>query len=335
MSAPVSHSSYKILVLLSLIFIFFSACESCKKQGYDITKFASLASEQEVALFKSSLPIREFSDALKKECTLNRLSDSYTVSVCASSFYDRSNTKATISVYNSLKKQKILETQIDLERYASSDLDIAVDINNRHLCIAWVSQNTEQKNPSRVHLRYIDLQDKTVLFDGVVYEQPWGIARLTMAAHPKSELIVFAYNDFSKRDSEYLYFASLESSLLKNQLVYIEPRPIHTQDKWEKAFPHFWKTKNKLYLYHSTGDTWGLLAYRGKPAVGISELDASGAIENYSIISEETALNNEIRIWDGVVFYEKVTGKNRGFYELKKIDLERTYKPFKGKRQSS
>lgn len=235
---------------------------------------------------------------------------------------------AEISVFRGSDSRPFLSSQIDLKGYASSDRNIAADLEGDTLYIAWVSGNPDKNIPSAVNLRILNLTGKQTLFDRVVYEQPWGIERLVMARHPGANNLLVAYNDFGKRNAENLYLASFPLDDLQRKALSLSPRPIHLRDKWEKGFPHFWKSQNRLFLYHSTGDTWGLLAYRGRSAVAVSEIDAQGEPRNYSVIAEESAVNNEIRIWDNTVYYEHVTGENRGEYELRKIDLNQTHKPF-------
>jgi len=55
------------------------------------------------------------------------------------------------------------------------------------------------------NIKCINLKTKKKIFDRKVFMQKWGIKRLAIGFNPFTNSVLFAYNDFSKSDSKYLY----------------------------------------------------------------------------------------------------------------------------------
>lgn len=123
-------------------------------------KFSRLATAEEKTFFQNSLPRREFSDESKSECLLPPPQPPYSLKLCAHSYYDASNTMAEISVFRGSDSRPFLSSQIDLKGYASSDRNIAADLEGDTLYIAWVSGNPDKNIPSAVNLRILNLTGK-------------------------------------------------------------------------------------------------------------------------------------------------------------------------------
>ena len=310
--------------LLGFALLALAACGGAERAT---KKLAQPATEEEEAAFASSLPRREFEDAAKTDCTTAAADPQRLVRICAHGYYDNTDTAVEIAVLGSPNGEPQLRTTVDLAGYASSAGNVAADIAGGEVYVVWVSGNSTKQIPSAIHLRVLELKSQRVLADRVLHEQAWGIDRLAMALHPTAKLLLVAYNDISKENPVSLYLAALPLDDAPRDTAKLAPAAIHVRDRSEKTFPHFWKAGEKLYLYHGTGETWGVLSHRGKPAVAFSEIDEQGQPRSYAVIAAAEPVNDEIRIWGGEVFFERVVGTNRGDYVLEKIALADAYVP--------
>ena len=205
--------------------------------------------------------------------------------------------------------------------YSSGHGKISIDIYKEFAYLAWISENSEKGILSELHFKVINLKTRKSGFETVLYSQKWGIDRLSLIFNPFTNSILISYNDLSKPDSKYLYMGSFAIKDLSKSSTEFEPIPILSQDDSEKRFPKFIRTSTAVYLYHTSGDTWGMMAHRGQQGIGISVIDKDNLPSDYRTLSDKNTINEEILIIKDTVYYQHVIGKNNGDFELKQIAL--------------
>lgn len=205
--------------------------------------------------------------------------------------------------------------------YSSGQGKISIDIYKEFAYLAWVSNNSEKGIPSELHFKVINLKTRKSEFEKVLHVQKWGIDRLSLIFNPFTNSILISYNDLSKPDSKYLYMGSFATKDLLKSRIEFEPMPILTQDDSEKRYPKFIRTDKGIYLYHTSGDTWGMMAHRGQQGIGISVIDKDNLPSDYRTLSDKNTINEEILIINDSVYYQHVVGKNNGDFEIKRIAL--------------
>ena len=101
----------------------------------------------------------------------------------------------------------------------------------------------------------------------------------------------------------------------------MKPVSILNQDYSEKMYPQFIRTDSVLFFYHTSGDTWGMLAHKGQQGVGLSVIDKNNMPTKYKTLADTNTINKEIIILNDTVYYQHVIGTNNGNFEIKKIAI--------------
>ena len=207
---------------------------------------------------------------------------------------------------------------------------IYIDIYQGTAYIAWISEpnyDAQGKNLNHsyeLYLKSIDLNTGKEYFNNKIFSTKCCIERLSMRYNPFTTSVLFSYNDFSRADSKYLMYDEIKlenNRPIKNE---ISPGEIISQDQSEKRFPNFLIDQHKVYLYHSSGDTWGFFAHTGKQQIGISEIDNNNLPVNYKIISDSCAISDRICLFDDTIYFQvRVTHKNKSDeMQIKKVALK-------------
>jgi hypothetical protein len=203
----------------------------------------------------------------------------------------------------------------------NTDGKISIDIYNEVAYLAWISGNSEKRIPSELHFKSINLKTGKPELEKILHSQKWGIDRLSLIFNPFTSSILISYNDLSKSDNQYLYLGDIAVKNLSKPNTELAPISILNHDGSEKRSPGFIRTSKAVYLYHTSGDTWGLMAHRGQQGIGISLIDKDNSPSGYKTLSDKNTINEEILIINDTVYYQHVTGKNHGDFELKQIAL--------------
>jgi hypothetical protein len=229
------------------------------------------------------------------------------------------STKCYVTIENSNKKY--LDTLEFNSSVFVTSINADIDIYDSKAFVCWVSSNSDNNKPSEIWVKIVNLKTNKVEFKNKVYTQKWGIERVSICFNPFNNAIHISYNDFSKQDDKYLYFGTLKSENLNDNKFQLFPTSILNQDKSEKRYPKFIRTNNNIFLYNTTGDTWGFFAHTGKQGIGISKIDKSNNPIQYRVLSDSNTINEEIIISKDTIFYQHVIGANNGEFEVKKIKL--------------
>ncbi len=272
--------------------------------------------------FNEIAPEYRFSDSVQNDCAYYKTKQ-YSVKICTGNERYSNTQKTNIVIISVTGKEELIIDTLNMEHpvYISS-LNLSFDIFNKYLFIAWVSENTEKKIPSVIHIECFDIETGKKMFRHQVYEQRWGIMRLSIIFNPFTNSVLFAYNDFNESDSKYLFFGSLPFNELFALKPELKPVSILNQDHSEKRYPKFIRTDKNIFLYHTSGDTWELLSYRGQQGIGLSHIDKNNTPVDYKTISDRNTINNEILILNDTLYYQHVTGTNNGYFEIKKIAVK-------------
>lgn len=255
------------------------------------------------------------------DCEIHYQSN-YKISICAVDYREfiKSDIYAFVQISNeSLDYRDTLNLKSKV--YSSGQGKISVDIYEQFAYLAWVSGNTEKGIPSELHFRVVNLKSGKSEIDKVLRSQKWGIDRLSIKFNPFTNSMLISYNDLSKQDSKYLYLGSFRIKDILNSSIKFEPIQILTQDDSEKRFPKFIRTDKTVYLYHTSGDTWGMMAHRGQQGIGISVIDQDNLPSNYRTLSDKNKISEEILIIKDTVYYQHAVGNNNGDIEIKRIAL--------------
>lgn len=94
------------------------------------------------------------------------------------------------------------------------------------------------------------------------------------------------------------------------------------KDETEKRQPIFTDNGSNLFLYHTTGDSWGLLSgHTGEQQIGIFKIDSSNSLIEHKIISDKEGIEDRIIVGLDTVFYRLITGNEYDKMPIKKVAL--------------
>lgn len=203
-----------------------------------------------------------------------------------------------------------------------TSLNADIDIFENKAYICWVSENSDEKEPSKIWLKIVDLPSKKVEYFENIYTQKWGINRISIIYNPINESLHFAYNDFSMPDASYLCLGSLAAKGGKPSASLFQSKSILNIDQSEKRHPKFIRTTGNVFLYHTSGDTWRFSKHEGIQGLGISKIDKDNAPSDYRTLNTSIPLTERILITNDSVFYEEKKGVDIANFPLKKIALK-------------
>ncbi|WP_131393866.1 hypothetical protein [Gramella sp. KN1008] len=248
-------------------------------------------------------------------------------------YYDR---KSKVDSINNL-----IEISIETSTYVTkTNIELSGSLigwNNKILVetskdlafIAWISEPFSNSNPGpnemnpnhrfELHLKIIDLPKDEVVFNDMIYSTDCCIDRLSMKYNHINNSILFAYNDFSKPDSEYLMYGFIELADNVPKRKELNPKEIILQDKSEKRWPKFVKNNNDVFLYHTSGDKWSFFEYTGMQQIGISRIDRNNHVTDYRIIADSLPINEELLLIDDTLFYRVENTRRYDEMLIKKI----------------
>ncbi len=313
---------------ISLFILVFAAfgCHLSSNKIFKLNeKAVNIKPEEEKPLkerFKEIETAYQFNDSTGWECANFNFKENH-VSVCA--YNDRgSDSSITHFAYVTadVNGTPIADTIDQKQPVYISTLNISFDIYKDYFFVAWVAENQENNIPSSIIIECFDLKTKKKLFQKKVFEQRWGIIRLAISFNPFTHSVLFAYNDLSAADSKYLFLGSLSLTELEGFSPVLKPISVLNQDPSEKRFPKFLRTDTTLYLYHTSGDTWGVEAHTGQQGLGISRIDKNNLPADYKTLADKNTINEEILLDKDILYYQLVTGTNYGSYDIKKIALK-------------
>jgi hypothetical protein len=316
----IQNSTFLLIVL--------AFASSCKLSSNKIIKAndkaVAVTAEEESVLterFNANHAAYTFNDSTRIECA-DFNTEECKVSICA---FNDMNTDSSLSHYAfvTLEKngEKISDTLNQERTVFVNSLNLSFDIYKDQFFIAWIAENPDKNIPSSLYIECFDIKTKKKLFQHKVYEQKWGIMRLAVKFDPFTNSVLFAYNDFNEADSKYLFLGSLSLDELMGSNPKLKPVSILNEDQTEKRMPAFIRTDSVLFLYHTSGDTWGAMERTGKQGVGLSRIDKNNMPADYRTIADKNMINEEILILHDTLFYQHVIGKNKGEFDIKKIAL--------------
>ncbi len=243
----------------------------------------------------------------------------YNFSLCID---NKSETRSDSIVKISFQEnEKIYNDEIifpSLQFIASTN--ISVDVHDNYLFIGYVIGNAEKQIPFFIIIKCIDTKTNQIVFHRTINTQSL-INDFNIVYNYLTKSILVVYNDWTQSNSKNLYYGSISfSDLIKGEIQF-SPEAIHTEDSSEKRSPKFHKTKQGIFLSHTTGDNWGFFSYSGKQGIGISFVNEKNILVNYRTLSNKNHINKEIIIENDTLYYQHVIGKNHGDFEIKKISL--------------
>jgi hypothetical protein len=200
--------------------------------------------------------------------------------------------------------------------------EILIDVYNNTAFIAWVSKTepnfeTGTESNYELFLKSIDLMSGKEYFNKKIYSKKFGIDRVSMIYNPFTSSVLFAYSDYSKSNSNHLMYGFVkinENNLPENEF---NPIGINRQDEWDKNEPQFLIDKQFVYLYHSTGDNWGLFAHTGKTQIGISKINERNIPVDYRIIADSLEIATKLILHNDTLYYRVRCTKENNPDEMK------------------
>lgn len=316
---------YKIQYYLPFLFLITSCFIEFKKHG--ISPGVILKGEQEKqiqAVFNNRNYYDITNDFLVKIDTLQIESD------------DSLLNKATVDTNNNILQLYFfyngdtVKTQLEISGSLSGMNEfLQFDKYKNFIFIVWVSEpfkpyrftDNNPKYCNELHLKVIDVNNGQEIFNSILYKTNCCIKRLVMMFNPFNQSLLVAYNDFSKSDDRYLMFGWISLNIiLKNNIVFY-PMESLLQDRSEKRYPRFIKNENDIFLYNTSGDRYGMMAYTGKKCLGISKIDKENKLTDYRIISDSLPVGDIILLMGDTVFYSVSDSKNQYKTIYKKINL--------------
>lgn len=225
-----------------------------------------------------------------------------------------------------------IRTKIEISGSLSSLNEmLQFDMCNNMIFIVWVSEpfkpyRFSDNNPKacyELHLKVVDVNTYKEIFNNIIYKTKCCINRLGMMFNPFTQNLLVSYNDFSKSDDEYLMFGSVSLNNILQKKIVFHPVESVLQDNSEKRYPKFIKNDKDIFLYHTSGDRWGMMAYSGKQCVGISKIDKQNHLTGYRIISDSLPVDENILLIGDTVFYKINDPENQYKTIIKKINLNK------------
>ncbi len=317
---------YKVLLFL-LILTIVNSCQQPQTNIGSNERFEKVLPHEDSVLRKQFRQVYGQYVFYNDENISNRI-DSKTFyinnyKVTLSSKY-RSDSLADSKCYLTIENNQI--KYIDTLDFNSSvyigSVNADIDIYNDQAFICWVSSDIEQELPSEIWLKKVDLKKKQVGFYKNIYSRRRiAIERIALTYNPFNQTIHIAYNDFSEPNDKYLYLGTIEVNNLNDVKFKLSSKSILNHDKWEKRYPKFIRTNNSVFLYNTSGDTWGFFAHTGQQGIGISRIDKNNNAIDYKVLADSNTINQQILIIEDTVFYQHVI-KNNSDYEIKKAHLK-------------
>lgn len=272
--------------------------------------------------FNRISPEYKFNDLFKTECAKFYKGDNL-IEICAFNDQDSTYQKSNFVIVKLINSEVQISDTIFMEQpvYVSS-LNLSVDVYNDYFFIAWVTENTQTYIPSTINIKCFNIKTKEKIFQHIVYEQTWGIMFLSVIYNPFTNSVLFAYNDYNEKGSSSLFYGSLQFNYLLSQNPKLKPFSILKYEKTDKSNPHFIRTKQKMFLYHSAGGKYGMFANNRQGGVGFSIISKQNVPKVYRTISDKRTVNNKLIIISDTVYYQHVIGVYDEDYEIKKIAVK-------------
>ncbi len=231
------------------------------------------------------------------------------------------NNSVTVKVYKD--NNLVFETTIELWKERPSVYidyaNVAFDIFDNKLYLLY----TVKKEQEQLFLLVADLKENKIVFNEKILQQRYGFNGISTAYHEQTNSVLIAYQDISISPSDEGFIYCVYN--LTNRSFTQKPHPLFLNDKWEKSHPHFMRDKGQLYLLNTTGENWGVLAYSGAPAKGISKIDSHGQAIDYFIMHESAEIIAPI-LEDNIFTYMLRQKDEKEILQIKSVDIGTLYK---------
>jgi hypothetical protein len=171
-----------------------------------------------------------------------------------------------------------------------------------------------------LHIRAIEKSSGKKIADEIVYTKDCCVNNLDMKYNANTESVLYAFNDFGGRDYKIIYG---QISVHKNKMNFQKPIPLIFKDESEKRQPTFVNNGKNNYLFHTTGDSWGLMGgHFGKEQIGIFQVDRLNKLINHKIINDTSGLDEKIVFIGDTIFYRLKDNTEYDKMTIKKIAWE-------------
>jgi hypothetical protein len=168
-----------------------------------------------------------------------------------------------------------------------------------------------------LHVRAIEKSSGKKCADEILYTTDCCIDRLDMKYNPYSQSILYAFNDFGRRDYKVLYG---EITFKEDKIKFQKPIVLNFKDVTEKRQPTFVDNGKSIYLYYTTGDNWGLLSgHVGNQQIGISQVDNENRLVNPKIVKDTLEIDEKIVFVADTVFYRLRDSNEYDKMTIKKV----------------
>lgn len=221
----------------------------------------------------------------------------------------------------------VINVTLNTGQYASPDRDSSVAYSDESFFIIWKKVN-KLKDLYSINLIVIDRVSKEETLKSVIYEKDFSINNIASCFDSENKKLLLAWNDWSYSRSEYLFLGVLDIRKLKSGVINFSHKQILSRDKWENRNPYFILDNEKVYLAHSTGDSWGLFSHEGKKGIGVSLINQMSEPTEYRMVASDYALNKISKIEKGIVFYTQMDSKGSKISEVRTIPFDSAYQPF-------
>lgn len=183
--------------------------------------------------------------------------------------------------------------------------EIAGDLNKNH--------------KYELHIIAIEKSSGKKIADEILYTTNCCIDRLDMKYNPYNKSVLYAFNDYGGKDYKVLYGYI---SVRNNKIIFTKPYPLIFKDETEKRQPSFVDNKKSIYLYHTTGDSWGFGGHIGKQQIGIFLVDSLNRPIKYKIINDKFKINDKIVFIRDTIYYRLEDANEYDKMTIKKIAWE-------------
>jgi hypothetical protein len=296
------------LLTAILLLLFFVSCSS--ESGHPTTSKAIVVGRPELDSIRDLF--KKGSHAFRPSINILKLAD--TSNYDLTSLVDTNNNILQISLP---AKDRMLKTNIAVGNSVGYYI-YSGRLGDTVLCeqtpsfwfVAWFNEPFYKKEIAgdlnknhryELHIRAIEKSSGKNVADEILYATNCCIDRLDIKYNPYTQSVLYAFNDFGGTDDKILYG---QIYVENNKLNFRKPYALRFKDETEKRQPAFIDNGRCIYLYHTTGDNWGLLGgHLGTQQIGIFQIGNANKLVSHRTVEDTIGIDEKIILVGDTIFY--------------------------------
>lgn len=152
-----------------------------------------------------------------------------------------------------------------------------------------------------LHIRAIEKSSGKIVADEILYATNCCLDRLDIKYNPYTQSLLYTFNNFGGTGYKILYG---QIYVQNNKLNIRMPYTLRFKDETEKRQPTFIDNGRSIYLYHTTGDSWGLLSgHTGTQQIGIFEIGKANKLVSHRTVEDSVKIDEKIIFVGDTIFY--------------------------------